>query len=141
MQAEAQGIRTMFARMAAEPVDAVQVAQIAGSIWNDVSAALAPIIGQPGVIALLKRSVYLTRGAHSCLSTLFGDDSPSDPLDALQSLLARQAVADAVVINAVLLLNFQNLLDTLIGASLTERLLRPVWDTPSSGQAVQDNRS
>jgi hypothetical protein len=39
------------------------------------------------------------------------------------------------------LLNFQNLLDTLIGASLTERLLRPVWDTPSSGQAVQDNRS
>jgi len=138
MHAEGQGIRTMFARMTIDSVDAAQVAQIAVLIWIDVNAALAPIIGQSGVDALLKRSLYLSRGAHPCLENLWTDPTPVDPLQALQALLAAQRMADAMVVNATLLQNFQNLLDALIGASLTERLLRPVWDIPPSGNAAQD---
>jgi hypothetical protein len=41
-------------------------------------------------------------------------------------------------VNAALLQNFHELLVSLIGASLTERLLRPVWDIPPSGDAVQE---
>ena len=57
----------MFARLAAESVDNVRIAEIAISIWNGVGAALSPIIGQAGVAALFKRSVYLTRITHPCL--------------------------------------------------------------------------
>ena len=53
----------------------------------------------------------------------------------------RRCRAIAVAANAALLQNFQDLLTSLIGLSLTERLLSPVWDKPSSGQAEQDTAS
>jgi hypothetical protein len=62
-------------------------------------------------------------------------------LAALQYVLAQQASAAAVAANISLLQNFQNLLISLIGLSLTERLLRPVWDKPSNGQAEQELNS
>lgn len=103
--------------------------------------ALSPIIGQPGVEALFKRSIYLTRAAHPCLAIFVDDTTHPDALAALQAALAQQANGTAVAANAALLQNFEELLTSLIGASLTERLLRPVWDTPSSAQAEQDGTS
>lgn len=103
--------------------------------------ALSPIIGQPGVDALFKRSIYLTRGAHPCLAIVVEDKAQPDALAALQDALAQQAGATAVAANVALLQNFQDLLSSLIGLSLTERLLRPVWDKPSSGETEQDNAS
>lgn len=103
--------------------------------------ALSPIIGQAGVDALFKRSLYLTRSAHSCLATVMEDKAHPDELAALQAVLAQQTRAAAVAANVALLQNFQDLLAFLIGLSLTERLLRPVWDKSSSGQAAQDTVS
>ena len=103
--------------------------------------AMSPIIGQPGVDALFKRSVHLTRGAHPCLAMVLEDTAVSVTLPALQDALARQASTAAMTANIALLQNFQALLISLIGVSLTERLLRPVWDKPSSGQAEQDTTS
>ena len=60
---------------------------------------------------------------------------------ALQIVLAQQTCPIAVAANMALLQNFQDVLTSLIGLSLTERLLRPVWDKVSSGQAEQDTRS
>lgn len=129
----------MFARLAGESVDAVRIAEIAVSIWEGVGVALAPIIGQPGVAALFKRSVFLTRDTHPCLSAVNESTlSSKNELAMLQMLLAQQASAEAVAVNVALLQNFHELLVSLIGASLTERLLRPVWDIPSSGDAVQE---
>jgi hypothetical protein len=128
----------MFARMTIHSVDAAHVAQIATLIWIEINAALAPIIGQSGVDALLKRSLYLSRELHPSLAELLINPTPADLLQALQALLGAQRKADALVVNTTLLQNFQNLLDTLIGASLTERLLRPVWDIPPSGNSAQD---
>lgn len=131
----------MFVRLAAETVDAAKVAEIAVSIWQGVGAVLSPIIGQPGVAALFKRSIYLARTAHPFLApTLAGAPQPGE-LAALQAALALQCHADAVAANAALLQTFNDLLIALIGKSLTERLLRPVWDHPSSDAAVQDTTS
>ena len=130
MQAEAQGIQPMFSRLASETADAVRIAEIAVSIWDDVATALAPIIGQPGVAALFKRNIYLTRTAHSYLQTIDEKASLSDGLAALQRILAHLDRTEVIAVNAALLRNFHELLTTLIGASLTERLLRPVWETP-----------
>jgi hypothetical protein len=130
MQAEAQGIQPMFAHLATGSADAVRIAELAVSIWNDVGDALAPIIGQSGVDALIKRSIYLTRTAHPCLQGIDENVLPSDGLAALRAVLEQQERTAAIAVNAALLQNFHKVLITLIGASLTERLLRPVWETP-----------
>lgn len=139
MQAEAQGIQSMFARLATESADTVRIAEIAVSIWDDVGVALAPIIGQSGVSALFKRSIYLTRTSHPCLQPINENALPSGDLAVLRTVLAQQDRIQAIAVNAALLQNFHEVLITLIGASLTERLLRPAWETPSSGYAVQEN--
>lgn len=56
----------------------------------------------------------------------------------LQVVLSQQDGIEATATNAALLQHFQEVLTTLIGASLTERLLRPVWDITSSGDAVPE---
>lgn len=138
MHAEAQGIQAMFERLAAESTDAVRIAKIAVSIWDGMGAALSPIIGQRGVAALFKRSVYLTRTAYPCLSRLSEATLPSGELALLQQVLAQQGRIEAVAVNLALLQNFHELLISLIGASLSGRLLRHVWATPSSGEALQE---
>ncbi len=140
MPAETPMIQSMFIRQSAG-ADALRIAETAVSIWVDIGMALSPIIGQPGVAALLKRSIYLTRSAHPCLETVLEDKAQPDELLALQGVLAHQTSATAVAANVALLQTFQDLLTSLIGLSLTERLLLPVWGKPSSGQTVLDTAS
>lgn len=138
MPAETPMMQAMFARQTAAGADASRIAEMAVSIWRDVGIALSPIIGQPGVDALFRRSIHLTRGSHACLAAVFDDKAQLGDLAALQTVLAQQTSAVAVATNIALLQNFQDLLTSLIGLSLSERLLRPVWDKPSSGAAEQD---
>lgn len=140
MPTETPMMQSMFARQSAG-ADGSRVAAMAVAIWKNVGVALSPIIGQPGVDALFKRSIYLTRSAHPCLAIVVEDKAQPDTLAALQDTLAQQPGATAVAANTALLQNFQDLLISLIGLSLTERLLRSAWDQPSSGQAEQDNAS
>ncbi|MDQ6645911.1 MAG: hypothetical protein M3Y93_01595 [Pseudomonadota bacterium] len=129
----------MFARLASESADAAGISEKAVSIWVGVVAALSPIIGQAGVAALFKRSVFLTRNAHPCLSDINdGELSSKVEFAGLQIVLAQLDRVEAVAVNTTLLQNFHDLLNSLIGASLSKRLLRPVWDAPSSGDAVQE---
>ncbi|MFC5583239.1 hypothetical protein [Rhodanobacter terrae] len=127
MNAEAQGVQAMFVHLAAESADAVRIAEIAVSIWDDVGEALAPIIGQTSVAVLFKRSVYLTRHTHPCLSIVNEGAVPATgALAALRVMLAEQDRVEALAVNASMLQNFHQLLISLIGASLSKRLLRPV---------------
>jgi hypothetical protein len=54
----------------------------------------------------------------------------------LQSTLSQQTSANAVAFSGALLQKFAELLTDLIGASLTERLLRPVVDVHSTCDAA-----
>ena len=131
-------MQTLFARQSMAGANASRIAEMAVSIWNDACTALSPIIGQTGVAALFKRSIHLTRSAHPCVAIVLEDKAQPDALVALQAVLAQQTGPIAVAANMALLQNFQDLLTSLIGLSLTERLLRPVWDKASSSQADQD---
>jgi hypothetical protein len=130
MQAEAQGIQPMFAHLATEIADAVRIAELAVSIWGAVCDALAPIIGQSGVDALIMRCIYLTRTAHPCLQVIGENALSLDGLSALGTVLGQQNRIEAIATNVALLQNFHNVLITLIGEPLANRLLRPVWKTP-----------
>lgn len=131
-------MQMIFAQLSAAGADASRVAKMAVSIWKDVRTALSPIIGEGGVTALFKRGIHMTRDAHPFLATVLEDNAQPDELVAMQAVLAQQTSAIAAAANMAVLQNFQDLLISLIGLSLTERLLRPVWDKPSSSQAEQD---
>ena len=136
-------MQAALAKLAAEGVTAERIADLSVSIWRDVDAALSPIIGQLGVAALFKRSLYLTRTDQPCLASVYEGVLGPGEYAGLQTALSEQTSATAAAANGALLRIFHNLLSKLIGQALTDQLLRSVLDNPaldntSSGHAAQD---
>lgn len=122
-----------------EDADAMQIAQAMDTIWQEVDAALAPILGHQGVAALYKRSLHLAGEAHPWITAGQGDAGADMNLPALKSTLSSRSSADAATAGGALLDAFHGLLASLVGPSLTERLLRSVWAHTSSGTPAQDS--
>jgi hypothetical protein len=122
----------------ADDASAEQVANAIVVIWREVDQALHPIIGHRGVAALFNRSLSLTAATYPWLSLGHqGVLAAFDP-SALRGALARQSAADAAAGGVALFQSFRELLESLVGASLTERLLRSVWAQPSGRSPEQD---
>ncbi|MDB5815997.1 MAG: hypothetical protein JWN23_3114 [Rhodocyclales bacterium] len=139
MESPASSPLTALAHSSGKPVAAAQIADAMVSTWLEIDAALRPIIGQGGVAALYKRSLYLSAQAHPWLgSTQEGVQAPMD-LAALKVVIAEQTNANAAAGSRALLHTFNELLTSLVGPSLTERLLRSVWANSFSGSPAQDS--
>lgn len=108
------------------------------SIWRAIDTVLSPIVGQRGVAMLYKRSLYLVSSAHPWLVGLHEGNQTTMDLAALESVFAQQSSQHASIAGGAFLQAFHELLSSLIGPSLTERLLRPVWPPFSSGPSAQD---
>lgn len=102
------------------------------AVWAEVEDALHPIIGRRGVAALYNRSLMVTVASYPWLGgageNLLADRDPAR----LRNALAGQTVSEAAAGALALFQAFRELLASLVGASLTDRLLQPVW-APSSG--------
>ena len=131
---EARPIIAPLAHRVAPGADAVQIASAVVGLWHEIDDALTPIVGAGGVVALYQRSLHLTATAHPWLAIKANGGDPAN----LQSLLAQQSPANAAIAGSAFLHTFHTLLVSLVGPSLTERLLRPVWAPPSSGPPPQD---
>lgn len=107
---------------------AAQIASQAVAVWHEVNATLVPIIGQRGVVSLYNHCLYLARNDFPCLTAAYESALPPVEYSALQSALAQQSCALAAAANEALLQLFHDRLAQLIGESLTEHLLRPIWD-------------
>jgi hypothetical protein len=116
-----------------------EVAALIATTFQGIDQALAPIVGQRGMAALYKRSLHLCRPMHGWLPIVAEETSVD--LAALTSALAERTSAEAASAGTRLLESFRVLLTTLIGESLTERLLRPVWATFMSGPSARDTTS
>jgi len=104
---------------------------------------LSPIIGHNGVAALFYRCVSLRSVDNPWLiaiQTAQGRDSGL-PLTELRSALTQQAEPEAATVNRMLLCGFREQLASLIGESLTDRLLRPIWSDICPEQPMQDQTS
>jgi hypothetical protein len=122
-------------------VDGDGARAIAGRVlaeWQRVETALSPVIGRGGVAALFRRSLFLARAAHPWLPE--DHAGALDPVEftGLQAALALRPAADASAADKSLQRTFQELLASLIGDSLTERLLRPAPGLISNSDAEQD---
>ena len=129
--------RTLLNRAAGAP-DAGAIAEATLGIWRQMAARLAPMIGARGVDALFVRSLYLTTSSFPWLAVA-GDHGDSAAL--LASLKVRFAGREtdvAMEASYNLLATFTELLTTLIGEYLTERLLGSVW-VPAPQESQQEN--
>ena len=115
-----------------------QVANAIVDTWLAVDAVLVPIIGPMGVGALFRRSAHLSMREYPWLAAV--QDGTAGPMDCavLKSLLLLQSPTQSLAGGKAMLQIFYGLLMGLVGASLTEQLLRSVWHQPPSAPPVQD---
>jgi hypothetical protein len=132
-------IAALLAGAVSDGVSAKQVAAMVASAFRGIDQALVPIIGQRGVAALYKRSVQLASHVHPWLPRPREGVHPPMDVSALTTELALQSPASAAAAGDQLLQTFGELLISLIGSSLTDRLLRPVWATLLSGASAQES--
>ena len=124
--------------MAEAGVGAARIADASIAIWTAIDAALAPVIGPRGSAALYKRSLHLTRSSHPLLTSAYDAASRPGDYSGLRDALAQQSPSEAAGAHDAMVRNFNDLLADLIGRSLTQRLLRAVWEPTSSANGEQD---
>ena len=125
---ESDRIVEALGRRAGDDPGMAGVVQSIVSIWNEIDTTLCPILGQRGVAMLYKRSLFLTGAAHGWMPGAAEGLPTALDLAPLQAALMQQGNTVALDGGSALLRTFYELLSSLVGPSLTERLLRPIWD-------------
>jgi hypothetical protein len=108
--------------------DAGAVADATLATWRLIAAQVEPIIGARGVDVLLRRVLHLVSAAYPDLA-ITGE---SELLTTLEARLAVRDVDSATAAASTLLATFCEVLGSMVGESLTERLLRPIWALSTS---------
>lgn len=107
-------------------------------VWQEIDSVLSPIIGQRGVAALYYRSLYLTARTYPWLESAREGPQTSIDFTQLKALMLQQQCLQAIASGGLLFKTFYELLVSLVGNSLTERLLRSVGAYLFSGPPAQD---
>jgi hypothetical protein len=131
-------MQATFLRLAAEGASSQKMADAAVDEWRAIELSLSPIVGKSGVAALYKRAIHLIRDAYPWLAAAHDGNGPFGDFLPLHTALSQQNRANAIDANVALYTSFHNILISLIGASLTQRLLYPL-ENSSHGDAVQDS--
>jgi hypothetical protein len=136
---EGPRIVSILALRVGQSTDSKQIARALAETWSEAEAALIPIIGAEGVAALLRRSIFLSSAAHAWFAALPKSARRVSDFGAVSSLIAEQPAQEALAGSTSLLLQFYNLLTSLIGLSLAERILETAWIGLSRGESAQDH--
>jgi len=121
------GVAAFVNHLVEAGADSHQIAETVAETCQAVITALTPIIGSKGAAAMYKRSLHLAAQSNSWMLTEHEDQPGAPDVATLMAQLARQTSADAAAAGESLLRTFYELLSSLIGPSLTERLLRTAW--------------
>ena len=122
----------------ADDASAEQIAAAIVVLWQEIDQSLHPIIGHRGVAALYNRSLHLTAADYPWLAVGHQGTSAAVDPSALKAALEQQAAAEAAAGGLALFQSFHGLLASLVGASLTDRLLRSVWARSAGASPAQD---
>jgi len=135
---EGRRIAVSLVSRAGHSPNSAQVAKAIIATLQDMDIALSPIIGRKGVVALYRRSLHLCESAYPDLIGALDSTPEHVDFSRLESLLQQQTPNDALCLGNHLLETLYQLLSTLIGVSLTERLLGAVFEAPLSALPAQD---
>lgn len=125
---------------AGDITDAVAIATATLGTWRQVAERLAPIIGAGGVDVLFRRSLHLTSLTFAWLQVTAEEPDGAVLLASLEACLAGAETEASSEAAQALLGTFYELLASMLGESLTERLLDPVWTPESPGDAQESTR-
>jgi len=103
------------------------VADVAVKLWQPLAAQLISIVGEGGFNALYARSLHLVSRQYPWLASGTLADSDNPEFKALKSSLENQSAADAGQAILAFLILFTDALSSLIGESLTTRILTSAW--------------
>ena len=129
---------TALARRLGPGADGASVALVFAGIWRDIDAALAPIVGPGGVAALHQRCFHLTTAPQQWRVPAPAEGVQAQGPAHLLALLRNLDGDKPASAGDAFLNNFHALLTSLVGPSLTDRLLQPVWADPASQPPQQD---
>lgn len=118
--------------------NSARIADAVHAIWKEVDAGLFSILGQRGVAALYQRSLFVTHRAYPWLAGTFDGVHATINLPLLRTTLLQQTPTNALAASRVFLQTFEALLTSLVGPSLTDRLLCSVCKNSFSGTSAQD---
>jgi hypothetical protein len=124
---------TMITRRAGSAADATAVAAAARRAYDDLAAALVPLISQAGVDALVARAFHLA--AREYPSDHAGEKQDAEAFGRVSLWLERQDRTAAIDAAAAMFVTFAALLAALIGEPLTTRYLRKAWPDDFAGTA------
>ena len=120
-------VRATLVHHAGADPDARAVASATLRTWSQMADRLSPVIGARGVGALFERALLLTSKQYPCLARTGVHKTGDAFLGSLQAAIEACDRDAAVAATCVLLSTFTEHLATLIGESLTTRLMSPVW--------------
>lgn len=136
---ESRQLAAVLAHRIEQGAKATQIAATIISVVQEIDTVLCPIIGNRGVAALYRRSLYLTGPAHPWLADTHESVQTIMNLEDVKSIFAQQSNTNLIAAGgSAFLQTFYELLSSLVGNSLTERIFRPVWSHSLSGPAAQD---
>jgi hypothetical protein len=135
---ESDGIAAFLTGAIPDGTSSSKVAEAVSLAFHGIDQALAPIIGKRGVAALYKRTLHLAGGTHAWLAAIEEGVPNAMDVTLLKGKLHEQTAADAAAAGTLLVQTFHEMLTVLIGPSLTQQLLRPVWAAFLSGPSAKD---
>ena len=118
--------KKLFAKAGDDPTP-TQLTALAIEAFEQLTLHLSPLVGEPGVRALLARSAARSGLTFFWLAGTIPLTPPDAPWDALRRALVQQdprTLRDGFI---ELMSTFLELLETLIGKTLVRRLLHDVW--------------
>jgi hypothetical protein len=134
-------LRAILAQHIGEASDARTVADAVARTWDQVAAALVPMIGVRGVDVLFNRALHLISATFPWLAPIEEHSDGEHQLAAFRAHLEGQQAAVAAEAASALLVTFVELLSALIGEALTKRLLMPVWAAGAPDSKEEDEGS
>lgn len=125
----------MPSQIAGPERSAQEVAELAARAWQELAERLTPIIGERGFGSLYTRSLHLTQKDFPWMALAqSGMDASVLPFSSLKESLQHQHPAPAEDANRRLLTTFTTLLSSLIGETLTARLVHGSRDGVHAGR-------
>ena len=112
-----------------------KVADAAINLWEPMATQIISIIGEGGFNSLYVRSVFQTRITFPWLAAGALPPQAEQRFAGLKISLEKQIPAQASEANRLLLINFTDILASLIGEVLTSSILRSAWGNYASDKA------
>lgn len=132
----------VFRRLLAQEVgtgaDARAIAAATRRLCEHFAHRLTPLLGDGGVAAIYTRCLYLAQRQFPVRALVDTSDPERDLFTRVQQFLEHQQPAVATEAAVVVLTTAGELLASLIGKSLTKRLLHEAWPDDFAAGAVDE---